>query len=142
MIRYASFVLIALLVVLAVWGCSGPDSEEKLFEQAKAAQEQQNFKKALECYEKIVEINPGSARAGEAQFMVGFLYANNLNEIEKARTAYERFLEIYGESADSGLVISVQWELDHLGRDVSEIEELILKAEHKKVAEANDIVVE
>jgi len=51
--------------------------------------------------------------------MIGYRYANDLNDLEKAKEAYNEFLQKYPEHE---LAPSVQWELDHLGQDISEIE--------------------
>ncbi|MDZ7262494.1 MAG: tetratricopeptide repeat protein, partial [candidate division KSB1 bacterium] len=66
-----------------------------------------------------------------AQFMIGYLYANEIKDLDKARSAYQVFLEKYPENE---LVPSVKWELDHLGKDISEIEFLV---DTTKVVEKN-----
>ena len=52
-------------------------------------------------------------------FMVGFIYANHLKELDKAETVLKEFLQKF---PDDELAPSVKWELKHLGQDdVSEI---------------------
>ncbi len=53
--------------------------------------------------------------------MVGYLYANHLKNKDQAKAAYQTFIRDYPEHE---LVKDAQWELDHLGKDVNEIEEL------------------
>jgi hypothetical protein len=51
--------------------------------------------------------------------MIGYIYANHLKDFEKARNHYNQFLEKYPQHE---LTTSVQWEIDHLGKDISEID--------------------
>jgi len=53
--------------------------------------------------------------------MVGYLYANHLKNMDMAKQAYATFIRNYPEHE---LVKDAQWELDHLGKDVNQIEEL------------------
>ncbi len=115
-------VLLVALVAVAIIGCQGKPSEEELFEKAKQAQDAQDTQAAIAAYKDVVKHYPDGDKADEAQFMVGFLYANALNDLDNARTAYEAFLENYSTSSDSGMVLSARWELEHLGKDVQEIE--------------------
>ncbi len=115
-----AFVSIMLLV-----GCGGAKAnEEELFNSAKTFQEQGKIKDAVQKYEEVVKVAPKGTRAAQAQFMVGFLYANELKDLAKAKTAYEQFLKDYSSVSDPGIVASAQWELKHLGKDINDIEEL------------------
>lgn len=70
-------------------------SPEELFEMA------QNAKEAHErigYYEQMVERYPDYEQADRAQFMVGFVYSEELGEKEKARAAFERFMTLYPAS--------------------------------------------
>jgi hypothetical protein len=51
--------------------------------------------------------------------MSAFIYANDLKDLEKARARYASFLEAFPQHE---LVPSVQWELEHLGQDISQID--------------------
>ncbi|MBL0060500.1 MAG: hypothetical protein IPP40_03175 [bacterium] len=53
--------------------------------------------------------------------MIGYLYANHLKDVEKAKAAYQSFIKSFPED---NLVKDAQWELDHLGQDVNQIDEL------------------
>jgi TolA-binding protein len=50
--------------------------------------------------------------------MLGFIYANELNNYEKAKIYYQKFLERY---PNSELAISAKFELENLGRKPEEI---------------------
>ena len=81
----------------------------------------QSYEKGISFLKKVVEKYPDSKNAAQCSFMVGFIYANSVNDTTKARQAYEDFLKRY---PDHQLAPSVKWELDHLGKDISEIPEL------------------
>jgi len=69
----------------------------------------------------LVEKFPKSTRAPEALFMCGFTLANSASDTARARLIYNRFLNEYPENA---LVVSVKWELKHLGQDINSIPEM------------------
>lgn len=110
-----------LVLAVAVAACKRGPSQAELFDKAKKYQEESNFQAAIECYQNIVKSYPKSQQAPQCQFMVGYLYANHLKNIEMAKQAYQTFIHNYPEHE---LVKDAQWELDHLGKDVNEIEEL------------------
>lgn len=122
-VKVAGGLLLVTLLVLT--GCSKKPSEEELFSKAKTAQEARDFTAAVDAYKQVVANYPDGERADEAQFMVGFLYANDIGDTTAARAAYETFLEKYAENSDNGMVLSAKWELANLGKDVDEIEEIM-----------------
>jgi len=81
----------------------------------------QNFEKGAGILEKVTKKYPDSKNAAQCSFMVGFIYANSVKDTVRAKEAYLSFIEKY---PDSELVPSVKWELDHLGKDISEIPSL------------------
>ncbi|MEE4312222.1 MAG: tetratricopeptide repeat protein [candidate division KSB1 bacterium] len=100
-----------------------PDSEMADQAQYKIAYIYSNnlndFEKSVESHKLLLEKYPESKYAVQSLFMIGFIYANNIQDLEKAKEYYKKFLETYPENE---LVSSVQWELDHLGQDINEIE--------------------
>lgn len=85
----------------------------------KYANNLKDFKKSVECYTKLVENFPESDYRPQSKFMIGYRYANDIKDLEKAKKNYEEFLEMY---PDHELASSVKWELEHLGKDISEID--------------------
>lgn len=102
-------------------GCKSGPTEQELFDRATAAQEQSDFPTAIKAYEELVQKYPKSSYAPKCQFMIGYLYANHLKNVAMAKEAYQSFIKSY---PDDQLVKDAQWELDHLGMDVNEIDEL------------------
>ncbi len=79
---------------------------------------EQSLSKAIDYYTRVYKNHPNSAEAPNALFMVGFIQANELNEVESAKVIYERFLEKY---PDNELAPSARAELDNLGKSPEEI---------------------
>jgi len=122
-----AFILPFILIVTAlVIGCKKGPGAEALFSEAKSLQEEAKFTEAAAKYELLVQQYPKSEYAPQSQFMVGFIYANELKELDKAKAAYETFLKNYSATSDSGMVASARWELANLGKDINEIEDLSL----------------
>lgn len=121
MLRQFSRIFIVFIAVVVAAGCKTGASQQELFDQAKKCQEESNFTGAVQAYQEIVKRFPKSPQAPQCQFMVGYLYANHLNNIDLAGEAYKKFIRDYPEHE---LVKDAQWELDHIGKNVNEIEEL------------------
>jgi outer membrane protein assembly factor BamD (BamD/ComL family) len=79
----------------------------------------EEFGKAVAAYERLVEKFPQSKYQAQSLFMIGYIYANHIKDFDKAKSYYSRFLEKYPQHE---LTTSVQWELEHLGKDISEID--------------------
>lgn len=119
--KVSTLSLVLLAMAIALTACKKGPTQEALFEKAKKYQEESNFQAAIDCYQDIVKRFPKSQQAPQCQFMMGYLYANHLKNIDMAREAYKTFIRNFPEHE---LVKDAQWELDHLGKDVNEIEEL------------------
>ena len=88
-----------------------PRTEEELFT---LAQETEDPLERLNLYSELVFNYPESEHAAEAQFMVGFIQAEELGNYDAARNAFGRMIERY---ADSDLVESAQWMLENMGAE-------------------------
>jgi len=78
-----------------------------------------NYEKAITTWKKLLDDYPKSRLVVNTKFMIGYCYANNIGDLENARKAYQGFLDEY---PNHELAPSVQWELGHLGQDISEID--------------------
>lgn len=72
-------------------------------------------------YRALVEDHPGSPLAPQAQFMTGFVLADELQEYEGAREELEKMIELY---PDDELVASARWMLDNLGEGLAEQDQM------------------
>ncbi|MBN1466025.1 tetratricopeptide repeat protein [candidate division KSB1 bacterium] len=77
------------------------------------------FRKAIETWQDLIDKHPDSRLITNTKFMIGYCFANDIKDLDKARESYENFLQEY---PDHELSASVEWELKHLGQDISEID--------------------
>ena len=83
--------------------------------------DKKDFYRALNTYQEIIHQHKGSSFESMSQFMIGYIYANVQLDIPKAKVAYQTFLQNYPEHE---LAPSVQFELEYLGKQIDNIDEL------------------
>lgn len=94
-----------------------PRTEEELFT---LAQDTDDPLERLNYYSELVFNYPEGEHAAEAQFMIGFIHAEELNNYEAARNAFQRMKARY---PDSDLVASADWMLENMGTENPPFEE-------------------
>jgi TolA-binding protein len=77
------------------------------------------FQRAVTTYQRLLTETPQSAHAAQSQFMVGYIYANEIKDLDRARQAYETFQKNFPQH---DLSDDVAFELAHLGKDINELE--------------------
>jgi outer membrane protein assembly factor BamD (BamD/ComL family) len=87
--------LISSLILSCSSGSSSKKTEEELYTLAQEYSEKGNFKSAIETYQEILKAYPDSPRAYKAQFLIAFVYSENLKDKENARVCYGKVLEKY-----------------------------------------------
>ena len=80
-----------------------------------------DFNSAINSYADVVKKYSGTSQESQAQFMIGYIYANILGDKSKAELYYKAFLDRF---PDHELAPSVTFELDYLGKDINEIDVL------------------
>ncbi|MCF8306417.1 MAG: outer membrane protein assembly factor BamD [Ignavibacteriales bacterium] len=75
-------------------------------------------KKSVDYFEKVYTDHPDNPLAPQALFMAGFIYANELNDLNRAKDNYELFLLKYPQS---DLADDAEMELQNLGKTPEEI---------------------
>lgn len=99
---------------------SNPDKKVDLLLMAGAlAKTIGNPNKAVQLYYNVGEKMPGHPKAPTALFMQAFIYENDLQDMEKAKAAYELFLERYPNDPD--YADDAQTALKLLGKSPEEI---------------------
>ncbi|NQU04780.1 MAG: tetratricopeptide repeat protein [Calditrichaeota bacterium] len=119
-----AFFVITLLVLTSITGCGEPKQTEPakvLFSQAQELQQAEKYNDAIKTYKQIAAKYKESRLAANSQFMIGYIYANHLKDMEQAKIEFTRFLDNYSESADSGLIVGAKFELEYLGKSIEEI---------------------
>lgn len=86
---------------------------------------QTSLSKAVGYYKKIFNNFPQDSTAELSLFLTGFIFSNDLGQMDSARTYYELFMKKYPKSQ---FVNSVKLELDNLGLTPDEILEKKLKS--------------
>lgn len=86
-------------------------TEEELFT---LAQESDDPAQRLAYYGELIMGYPDGEHADEAQFMIGFIQAEELKNYDAARNAFERLLEKY---PDSELIDSANWMIENMGKE-------------------------
>ncbi|MDP8237482.1 MAG: tetratricopeptide repeat protein [Candidatus Hatepunaea meridiana] len=116
--------LLAVAFVFTLFGCGGGAEKmgtKELLAKAQELQQGEKYEDAIRIYRKLVREYPETRQGINSQFMIGYIYANHLKDLEQAKIELNRFLESYSEKADSGLVAGAKFELDYLGKDISDI---------------------
>lgn len=118
--RFTSIIVLLALVIL-VASCGKKVSEEELFTQAAQLQKEGKYNEAIDIYNQLIKKFPSGEFGAQSQFMIGFIYANELKDLENAGKAYQKFIDSY---PNHEMVKDAHWELENLGIDINEIEEL------------------
>ncbi len=90
-----------------------------LLKSAGLAKTIENPQKAIELYQKVADGLPQHPKAPTALFMMGFVYENDLNDLQKAKGIYELFLEKYPNDPD--FADDAQTSLTMLGKSPEDI---------------------
>ena len=90
---------------------------EVLLALATAFQNKKDFDRAIETYHRLVDKWPGTAEAYKGLFLLSYLYFENVQDEEKAKSSFERFIALY---PDSELTVSAKVLLDNIGKPVDE----------------------
>jgi len=74
----------------------------------------------IDLYRSLIKRYPDDPVAIQARFMIGFTYAEELDERELATQAFEEFLRLY---PDSELAVSAKWMMENMDKPPPELEE-------------------
>ena len=80
-------------------------------EMFKEAQEKGPAAERIAAYEKLLALYPSSEVSPQAQFMIGFIYSEELKNYDEAEKAFRRVLERYPQSE---LAASAKWMVEHM----------------------------
>ena len=114
--------LTIFLTLLMLIACAKKLTENDLYKQAEEMYQTQKFEEAVFTFDQMLTDFPEGELAPKAAFMMGYIYANELGQLDKAKDYYQLFLDKYGEVADVNLVNSAEWELNNLGKSVDELD--------------------
>lgn len=112
----------ALIILYATFLKRFPDyaqSDDFLQKLAWSYHNRQEFQKAISTYQRLLEEKSQSQHAAQAQFMVGYIYANEIKDLDRARQAYTAFQQKFPQH---DLSDDVAFELEHLGKDINDFD--------------------
>jgi outer membrane protein assembly factor BamD (BamD/ComL family) len=110
--------LSALLLVFFIAACSTKLSEEEYYSKAQEMYAGQKFDLAIENFKGIAENYPQGKHHAEALFMLGFINANDIKNLDEAKKYYTEFVQKY---PNHDLADDAQYELDNLGKDINDL---------------------
>jgi len=84
----------------------------------KTLSKEESLLKAIKVYTEFQKQYSDDPKAAQALFMIGFIQANELLNVEEAKIAYSKFLELY---PDSEMAESAKAEIENLGLTPDEI---------------------
>ena len=113
-----SFILVTMIIVALVISCSETKTEEEYFTLANEQYGQEAYADAIENFKIILEKYPQGKTTEKSTFMLGFINANSLENLEEAKKYYTLFVEKY---PDHDLADDAQYELNTLGQDVNDL---------------------
>ncbi len=93
------YFLTTLIIGVLIFSCSSGSNnrktEQELYTQAQDFSEKGDFQSAIKAYQEILKLYPQSSRSYKAQFLIAFVYSENLKDKEKAKENYQILLVKY-----------------------------------------------
>jgi TolA-binding protein len=106
--------LMGSLILSCSSGSSGKKTEEELYTLAQEYSEKGDFQSAIETYQEILKVYPDSPLSYKAQFLIGFVYSENLRDFENAKVNYRKVIE---DHPDCDLADDAQYMLDIMEKE-------------------------
>ena len=125
-----------LLLIVVYISCSGKMTAEEAFNAGQQNFNQEKFQEAMANFKEVIDNYPETEFAAKSMFMIGFINANHLKNLEEARKYYQAFVDKYPKHE---LVESAKYELETLGKNIEDlpIMKKIEEQEQKEKAAAN-----
>jgi len=90
------------------------DLERGLYDEAQEVQNHGNPELAVKIYQKMIQLFPDSPIKDQAQFLIGFVYSEQLRDYDKAKDAFQKVIDQY---PDCDLVDDAEFMLETMGSD-------------------------
>ena len=113
-----NFSLILLSIIIILFSCSSKLSEQEYYTKAQQSYSEKNFKEAIDLFQKLIKYYPETKQSADALFMIGYIYANELNDLKNGEKYYKEFIAKY---PDHDLADDAQYEIKTLGKDINEL---------------------
>ena len=116
--RRVLFGFALLMGLMLLFGCEDKKSDAEYFQEAYNQYNQEKYVEAIQNFKKIIEYYPKGENAPKATFMIGYINANNIKNLEEAKKYYEMFIQKY---PNNDLVDDAKYELETLGQDINDL---------------------
>jgi outer membrane protein assembly factor BamD (BamD/ComL family) len=110
--------LSAVLSLFLIFSCAEKKTEQDYYMLANEQYGKEAYADAIETFKLILEKYPNGETTAQSTFMLGFIYANSLENFEQAKKYYTLFIEKY---PDHELADDAQYELNNLGKDINDL---------------------
>jgi len=94
-------------------------ADDALFMLGQIAQNRGRHEEAIARYQDLLERYPNSEHNYKAQFMIGFIYSEDLHDYPMARKAFKKLLEKY---PNCDLAPSARWMLENMGKPLESLD--------------------
>ena len=122
---------------------AGDEAPEYYFKAAEVEKSLGNFEQAIEHFDAIIDNYPEHDKTPMSLFYKGFIYENDLLDLNSANQCYHQFADLY---PDHALIESVQFSINNLGRPIEEIifefDKENAKENNKKAGNTKTIIYE
>jgi len=103
-------------------------SPEFLFKAGQRCNATAQHEEAIKLFQEVMDKYPKHKIAEEALFLQGYVYENSLNDMNRAKTIYTKFLQQY---PNSQLAEDARYSIENLGKTPEQIFEEMEKKEEK-----------
>jgi len=111
-------ILTILISIFVLFGCTEKYSEAEYFKMAYDQYNEEKYEMAIGNFKNIIEYYPEGENTAKATFMIGYIYANNIENLEAAEKYYQMFIEKY---PNHDLADDADYELKTLGQDINDL---------------------
>jgi outer membrane protein assembly factor BamD (BamD/ComL family) len=108
------FTIMGGLIFSCSSGSKNKKTEQDLYTEAQNYSESGNFQSAIDTYKEILKLYPDSPRAYKAQFLIAFVYSENIKDSKKASENYQKLIEEY---PDCDLADDARYMLEMMEKD-------------------------
>jgi outer membrane protein assembly factor BamD (BamD/ComL family) len=110
--------VLGIMTLFLIMSCSDKKTEQDYYLLANEQYGQEAYADAIENFKIILEKYPEGETTAQSTFMLGFINANSLENLEEAKKYYTLFIEKYPKH---DLADDAQYELNNLGQDINDL---------------------
>ena len=97
--RIVTLGMLAVLIVILIISCGQKKTQAQLYAEAFRYEREENFEKAVETFESLIDTYPQSEVVDSVLFRIGQIYSNNIGDFKKSVLTHERLIQHCPESS-------------------------------------------